>query len=676
MPWHPATCCRSAVLIALALPLFAQDAPPELPRPAPNAAVPDTAALLRLARELCTAIDRGDAAAVGKALAAGADPDAGMGAGENTTAGRTPLIHAVLGGKVALLDLLVAAGADLDATDDGGHTPLMYAARVGNTALVEHLLRLGARPDLAADDGSTVVDHAADSATALREMLVKAVAAHADLVAALQVDDIDAMRRAFAAGASPNGHDGAMSPLLWAVHADHDTLVPELLAKGARNDLAHRAGFAFATALGAAAGTANFDRLQQLLAAGKPNQQALDHALAMAAARATDDRLQFVQRLLEAGARPVGNPQLAVPALAAAAAYADFATMRVLLRAGADEAAVDRALIVAAGLTDDAQATAVVRALLAIGANPNEPYLFASALGAAAARGATTILELLLPQCDRDAVNLAVVETTRADHAEGLRWLCAHKAEWLDFAAAPGTFDPAVVEAAATGRLACLEVLLTAGADPNLPPGTHHDTPLIAAVRVGQREAVERLLRAGADPVRRWQAPLRGTQSAIDAARELGLGELVELLRQSRDPASADGLFASLQAAGLAYTDTGDLVRLRYEDAKTQRSHAVYVRKHVTAFHSLRGREVFGLVYDAATAPSDELVQSVFQKRFGIGHLVFEAPSPQQANWRIRFRVTAAVDATPERLAQYLQIVQSTADKLEQELAPEAKDRL
>lgn len=673
VPARTRRCSLACFALALALP--AQDVV-QLPKPRPNRPEPDAATPSRLARELCEAIDRGDAAAVAKALAAGADPDTGMGAGQDTTAGRTPLIHAVVAGSKTLLDRLVAAGADLDSTDDGGHTPLMYAARTGNAELVRHLLHLGARPDLAAEDGGTVVDHVAADHSALQSELTAAVAAHAALVAALANDDIDAMRRALQAGASPNGHDGALSPLLWAVRADHDTLVPELLAKGARVDLALRAGFAFATPLGSAANTANFARLQQLLAAGKPNQPALDDALAMAAMRATPDRAQFVTRLLEAGADPSAQLLLARAALPAATAYADFATMKLLLDAGADEAAVDHALVVAAGLVDPAQAVSVVRALLAIGANPNHDHLFTSALGAAASLGRTEVLTLLLPQCDRDALNLAVVEATRANRPDGLRWLVERRKDDLDFSFAPGLFAPALIEAVRAGHLECLDVLLAAGADANLPPSLHHDTPLITAVRAEQRETLARLLQAGADPLRRCAAPLRPELSALDVALEAGAQDLVELLWRAVPATSDAALVAALQIAGLHYVDEERALQLRFANAEQDRQHTVRIRKAIEAFHTLRGREIYGLVHDAAEPPSDAQLLEVMQKRFALGQLLLETPSAEQPRWRLRFRVVAPVDATPARLAQYLQIVQSTADSLERELAPNAKDRL
>ena len=60
-------------------------------------------------------------------------------------------------GDVAMVELLVEAGADANATGPDGRTALMYAAMFDRAEVVEALLRLGARADLTAADGSTAL---------------------------------------------------------------------------------------------------------------------------------------------------------------------------------------------------------------------------------------------------------------------------------------------------------------------------------------------------------------------------------------------------------------------------------------------------------------------------------------------------------------------------------------
>ena len=87
-------------------------------------------------------------------------------------------------------------------------------------------------------------------------------------------------------------------------------------------------------------------------------------------------------------------------------------------------------------------------------------------------------------------------------------------------------------------------------------------------------------------------------------------------------------------------------------------------------------QEIWSLGYDQPTAPSAELLQKVFQRRYGLGGLVLEQPSKEQPNWRIRFRLSAAVDITPKDLAKYCDLAQDAGDSLERELNPGAEDTL
>ena len=88
-------------------------------------------------------------------LAAGAD----IAAGDND--GEMPLHHAARWNDAAVVEALLAAGADIAAGDNDGETPLHHAARWNDAAVVEALLAAGA--DIAAgdNDGETPLHHAA-----------------------------------------------------------------------------------------------------------------------------------------------------------------------------------------------------------------------------------------------------------------------------------------------------------------------------------------------------------------------------------------------------------------------------------------------------------------------------------------------------------------------------------
>ncbi|MFA7764522.1 ankyrin repeat domain-containing protein [Streptomyces sp. NRRL S-448] len=83
---------------------------------------------------------RGDAAAVGAALAAGAAVEA------RDEELRTPLLLAALGDHVAVADLLVAAGADPNAPDSREDSPWLVTGVTGSVRMMRLLLPAG--PDL------------------------------------------------------------------------------------------------------------------------------------------------------------------------------------------------------------------------------------------------------------------------------------------------------------------------------------------------------------------------------------------------------------------------------------------------------------------------------------------------------------------------------------------------
>lgn len=94
--------------------------------------------------------------AAARLLEAGADPDA---VADNGTRVH-PLNSAVAAQATDIARLLIAAGADVDARQEGGITPLQAAAHAGNAELVELLLQAGADPGLADDKGLSALDYA------------------------------------------------------------------------------------------------------------------------------------------------------------------------------------------------------------------------------------------------------------------------------------------------------------------------------------------------------------------------------------------------------------------------------------------------------------------------------------------------------------------------------------
>ena len=101
---------------------------------------------------------RGDVEAVRQCLDAGVDVD------RFDFIGWTPLVHAALGGHVAVMDVLLSAGADPErSSPGGGHRALHWAAGCGHVEAVDALLVRGAGVDARDGMGLTPLLHACRS---------------------------------------------------------------------------------------------------------------------------------------------------------------------------------------------------------------------------------------------------------------------------------------------------------------------------------------------------------------------------------------------------------------------------------------------------------------------------------------------------------------------------------
>jgi hypothetical protein len=160
---------------------------------------------------------------------------------------------------------------------------------------------------------------------------------------------------------------------------------------------------------------------------------------------------------------------------------------------------------------------------------------------------------------------------------------------------------------------------------------------------------------------------------ASDSIATLGRG--IALLEKPAAPAPVptDPVGATLKASGLIYTDIGGFYKLQYDYSDTKRKQFGYIRKDIYDYNSLKVQEIFSQCYDSPDAPSVELLQKVFLKRFTVGGLVLEAPSATQMNWRIRFKIDAPTDIAPDRLKEYINLAVGTADEIEKELSTEDK---
>jgi ankyrin repeat protein len=77
-----------------------------------------------------------------------------------------PLHSAVAARERGTIEVLLDAGADVNAVQHGGFTPLLEAAQSGQAEVVELLLERGADPDAKLDDGRTATDLARSAESA------------------------------------------------------------------------------------------------------------------------------------------------------------------------------------------------------------------------------------------------------------------------------------------------------------------------------------------------------------------------------------------------------------------------------------------------------------------------------------------------------------------------------
>lgn len=291
---------------------------------------------------LVEAAASGEPAAVEFLLAAGADPDEAVGNWR-----MTPLMGAVMSGKLDIVRALVAAGAEVDRVDGYGDPAINWAAYLGRESIVAFLLAAGANPNVTSRHGA-----AADIAQrrGFRDIALmlagrepggvpSAVSAAAR---AAWRGDRDGLARALKAGASPASADVTGTPLLViAAWAGRYEVVEALLAAGAPVDGADFIGF---TPLLHAAREGHGVIAKRLLRAGAdPSARARPRgmgttALHLAAAAGEDD---IVAALLDAGAAVDATDALGASPLLSAVTERRDACARSLVAAGADPARTD-----------------------------------------------------------------------------------------------------------------------------------------------------------------------------------------------------------------------------------------------------------------------------------------------------------------------------------------------
>jgi len=176
----------------------------------------------------------------------------------------TALTFAALGGNTEGIDLLLAKGANIDASRADGITVLMLVSRTGADKAVRELIRRKANINAKDSSGTTALMYAAREGQQEVGRVLLAAGAGVDsadnsgwtpLMSAAVTGHAEFIRLLLENGAHPNVRDakGRTALLLTAAYGDYPDVVRALLAGGADAQAANRAGRT-ATALATARG--------------------------------------------------------------------------------------------------------------------------------------------------------------------------------------------------------------------------------------------------------------------------------------------------------------------------------------------------------------------------------------------------------------------------------------
>jgi ankyrin repeat protein len=415
---------------------------------------------------------------------------------------------------VNMLNILLAAGADVNTLGGRHNTALGSAVARGFEEGVARLLDAGADPNMrqAADD-ATVLHYAVrlesyhgdgkSSINILHKLLqaganINALAAYvgSPLAVAARARNMDAIRILLLAGADVNLNASGSRTALSIAAASGDVEIVNFLLDAGADVNAVQGG----TAIGAAAAAGNIKMVERLLQAGAEVNLAGTWSAGVLQEAVNSGNVELLNLLLDAGADT--NAIRDGTALRAAAEAGNISMAKRLL------AEVNLAGTSSAGVLQGAVRSGdieLLNFLLDAGADVNLRDRHGStALEIAASFGRVWMVQRLLQA--GATVNSA---GGRGGEALHIAAACGHidvlivlLDAGVDVNLRGGGARTAIFRAIRGGHIAAVKLLLQAGAEVNLSawPGGTHRTPLMIAAREGFIDIVDCILEAGADP--------------------------------------------------------------------------------------------------------------------------------------------------------------------------------
>lgn len=429
--------------------------------------------------------------------------------------------------SLELISLLIARGADLDASHFEGHTALYSAASSGTVQVAELLLDAGARIEGADEHGKTPLMVAAEECQPdmVRFLLNRGANVHArtrrqftPLMAAASGGSKRAVSILIDAGAEVNDHaEDGTTALLAAAIRGYDDVAAQLRERGAEVGLLEALVFGdqaevdrLAKEEATRAHTPIWGRTVMLWAArvSRPDVIRFLHGLG-ASVNVEDVRgnsavfaagmhgdAETLQALLECGAGTAGPQRKhGFSPLRWACSMGDVERVRLLIAAGADvheKTSDGETPLISAVMGGQ---TEIVREMLKAGADPNDCGYALSPLAFASARGDTEIFRLLV---EHGAEVNPPRSSDRTRHSFPVTLMPGVKENPEMMSIVRNATGEDLFDAAKAGDYEAVVSLLELGRDPN----SRHSgdvTPLHAAAEGGHLRTIELLLDRGAD---------------------------------------------------------------------------------------------------------------------------------------------------------------------------------